>query len=514
MLGCKMRRRERGQILILVLAVMALGLLVIGPLLAYVDVSLRLTSRTQDRTAAYYAADAGVERVIGDLYQGVNVLAADYYRSETIKGYTFVATASLPESDAPPPPATDIYLDPGGCFGLRPLKAKGDPDGKDVWNYSLVLVKGESVKINWAASIDTGSGTEHCLGEIEILKLDENGDEVEPPIKSTGVQGDGDDGRLVAITLYVPGNEIEEGGTYRIKFSNHSYLGDDPTTNFVDSYAVCFKYGGDEDHTFTGSITSNPDHFITDASNNNEMTILAFNQNEGHTGSDVNTNTFSCDYVEVKITTDTYEKIYTFDNVTQGSGPHYSYTGEIDVSGPADPPLSYPDGNYASTLDYKKDELPGYSASELDQAGYDAIEAIDGDRHAVADPGDEDNACLWHEFHIDELPTNVTRIDVRWEGYQAVGADKKKVDDDELWLLIWNYEYSKYHVLDHHQQDAGYTWVKVFRGACKDYIITSTAIEEENEIVTITCYARQTPGPSAWWEEQTIEILSWNISWQ
>lgn len=497
-----MRRGERGQILILGLAVMALGLLVIAPLLAYVDLSLRLTTKAYDKTAAYYAADAGVELVLGDLYQGVNVLAADYNRSETIKGYTFFANASLPEIEAPPPPATELYLDPGGCFGLRPLKAKGDPDGKDVWNYDFVLVKGGSVKVNWAASIDTGSGTEHCLGEIELWKLDENGNEDEL-IKSTGVQGDGDDGRLVAITLYVPG-ELIEGGTYRIKFTNHSYSGDNPNSNFVDSYAVCFKQKGDEDHTFTGSITLNPSHFISPGG---EMTILAFNED--------NDDSIFSDYVEVKITTATPENTYTFANVTAPSGSHNTSTGEIDVDVPSDPPPTYTDGTYADTITERRELLLGYKASELDNSednGYPAIEAFDGVRHTVADPGDGDNACLWHEFYITETPADVTRIDVRWEGYQAKHRPPK--DDGKLWLLIWNYYYSKYHVLEAREQDAGYTWVKVYRGACKDYIITSTAIDKEgNDIVTITCYARQIPGPSAWWEEQAMEILSWNIEW-
>lgn len=60
--------------------------------------------------------------------------------------------------------------------------------------------------------------------------------------------------------------------------------------------------------------------------------------------------------------------------------------------------------------------------------------------------------------------------------------------------------------------DEDYTWVLIGRGydgqliAYQDYIITSTAGD-----TAITAYVRQTPGPSGWWLEQTVEILSWQV---
>jgi hypothetical protein len=487
-------RKEKGQILILVLVVMVFGVIVVTPLLAYVDISLRLFTRTHDRAAAYYAADAGVERVISDMYQRINILDPGYYviPDGSIKGYTFNATADLPEGEAPPPPETEVYLDPGGCFGMRPIGVGANSS----YNYTIILPQGQSLKVNWAAYVlDIDNWEEHCRGEIELWL----NDTLITSSLYSGDQEDGDEGRAVAITLDIPGWNITEAGTYSIKFKNYSYLND--PGNPVPVYAKCFASQGDDDHTFTGSITSNPSNFMAYNSTvgKYEITILAFNEAGSDTGNPINTNTIFGDYVEVTITTaDGNASTYNF-----ASGSHKTWTGEIDVANP----LNINDRMGGT----------GYSASPLTNTS--AIEAFDGVRHMVVDPGDDDNACLWHEFYIDEDPNDVTRIDVRWEGYQARTVEGK-ADDDELYLLLWSYVESggdnKYHILDNRQQDAGYTWVKVYQGAAVDYIIISTAYDEDapdTPIVTITAYVRQLPGPTAWWEEQRLEILTWKIDW-
>lgn len=490
-------RKEKGQILILVLVVMVFGVIVVTPLLAYVDISLRLFSRTHDRAAAYYTADAGVERVISDLYQRINILDPGYNVNGLIKGYTFNATADLPEGEAPPPPETEVYLDPGGCFGMRPIVAEGN------WSYNITLPQGQSLKVNWAAYVKDEAGTEHCRGEIELW-LDDN---LVASSLYSGDQEDGDEGRAVAITWDIPGWLITEAGTYTIKFKNNSYLND--PGNPVDVWAKCFAGQGDDDHTFTGSITSDFSNFMTYNSTvgKYEMTILAFNENAGDHSSSINNNPIFGDYVEVTITTAASEYTYTFANVTSPSGSHKTWTGKLDENDPLN--INQRMGG------------SGFYAVELDNnaTGYPAIEAFDGVRHMVPIPGDdEDSACLWHEFYIPAgvLAEGVTGIDVRWEGYQAIAPENPKLDDDELYLLIWNYNENKYEILDNRMQDAGYTWVKVYQGAAVDYIIISTAYDEdapETKIVTITAYVRQIPGPTAWWEEQRLEILTWKIDW-
>jgi hypothetical protein len=197
----------------------------------------------------------------------------------------------------------------------------------------------------------------------------------------------------------------------------------------------------------------------------------------------------------------------------------------------------YGDGNdlYAPYLD---DLGPPQLASsvtnfsELTNLQYERINASDSDRTLAGDPRlvSEKNACLWHMFEIAEDPDEVTRIDVHWEGYQTKVAptftwtflwwEAAEIrDDDELYLLMWNYEEDpdgdglngKYHILERKEQDAGYTWVKIFQGGYADYLITSTASKDGEDEVTITCLARQVPGPSVWWEDQLIDILSWNV---
>ena len=63
-----------------------------------------------------------------------------------------------------------------------------------------------------------------------------------------------------------------------------------------------------------------------------------------------------------------------------------------------------------------------------------------------------------------------------------------------------------------------YTWVLVgteYDGQIltyQDYIVTCVAKDTNGKtLATITTYLRQTPGPSVWWEEQTVQILSWVI---
>jgi hypothetical protein len=172
------------------------------------------------------------------------------------------------------------------------------------------------------------------------------------------------------------------------------------------------------------------------------------------------------------------------------------------------------------------------SAIELDTGNYSRISAADGNRRlATYDPRlvGQNNSCMWHVFRIPEgnsalNQSKISKIEVHWEGYQTKAAPRQRWwsstddnrDDDELYLLLWNYgttaaPVNKYHILARKQQDAGYTWVKIAQGGYADYLITSTSSRDGEDAITITCYIRQTPGPSLWWEEQSLEILSWNV---
>jgi hypothetical protein len=146
---------------------------------------------------------------------------------------------------------------------------------------------------------------------------------------------------------------------------------------------------------------------------------------------------------------------------------------------------------------------------------------------------------LVHIFDIVERASlgEVARIDVTWEGYQHKRAETSddafnwQADDDQLFLYILNRDplgpipgTPVLHYLDHREQGGGFVWVKLYQGAYRDYLIKSIAYEDRNgdgarasdggeDMVTVTAYLRQSPGPSVWWEEQAMEIMSWSIQY-
>ncbi len=106
-------RRKRGQVLILVLVVMVLGLMLMVPLIAYVGSSLQLTSIWEGNIDAYYAAEAGVEAVLTDIYKGKDPLSVayppegsllrdgdggDYSLNESVNGYDVNIAIALPDN--------------------------------------------------------------------------------------------------------------------------------------------------------------------------------------------------------------------------------------------------------------------------------------------------------------------------------------------------------------------------------------------------------------------------------
>jgi len=77
-------RRERGHILLMALALLFIGGIVIGPMLAYLDISLGLTGKDVRDTDAYYAAEAGVDAVMADLLKGYNLFDVNYPPAESL----------------------------------------------------------------------------------------------------------------------------------------------------------------------------------------------------------------------------------------------------------------------------------------------------------------------------------------------------------------------------------------------------------------------------------------------
>ena len=98
-------KAKKGQILIFALISMAVGLIVIAPLLHYIDSSYNLYSNKLKGTMAYYTVDAMLEKIFSDMYAGQDV----YYNSSIyspagawLNGYNI--NTSIKDSIAAPPP--------------------------------------------------------------------------------------------------------------------------------------------------------------------------------------------------------------------------------------------------------------------------------------------------------------------------------------------------------------------------------------------------------------------------
>lgn len=579
-----MRKKGKGQLLILVLGVMGIGMITIGPLLAYVDLSLRLSTQSNLRNSAYYAAEAGIQMFIGDLYQANTDISKTY--TGIMNDYNFSTTATNGSGTPGQPAASSIYVDPGITMYMRPMVAKGCNCNEACTDtalrcYPFVAGKGKTVKINWAGytsvtsttsrePYDKISTTTERLYTTISLVLASNGSLVAYKTPTPEETYASDEARIVANTLVVPGSDIS-GGKYIVRFKNLATRGASPP--YADSYATSQFFMTDADaewYTFNGSITGpNCSHFFDTAAGGGgwpagNVTIMAINEDNGDRprggagwGSDPDVNTFSffCDYVSLSVTSNVSGNIttntYTYTNVTPaGTGYNRSYRGITTVGSGGD--LGRPSFNtapmYHSPAIYGGDYYPWTNndtyanyvtqrmfasggITELDDGNYSKISAPDGNRMlATYNPRPYNNSCMWYVFNVPEgrsgpSRNQVTRIDVHWEGYQTKApashtwweGNEDNRDNDALYLLLWNYQNTantsddRYHILSRKQVDAGNTWVKIEQGGYADYLITSTSSRDGKNAVTINCYIRQTPGPSAWWEEQSLEILSWNV---
>lgn len=60
-------RHEKGYVLVMALAIMVIGALLIGTMLSYLDTSLTLATKSEERSHIYYAADAGLEDALWNI---------------------------------------------------------------------------------------------------------------------------------------------------------------------------------------------------------------------------------------------------------------------------------------------------------------------------------------------------------------------------------------------------------------------------------------------------------------
>ena len=228
-------KAKKGQILVFVLALMAIGLIMISPLLHYLGTSLNVYLRNLEENNAYYVADALMEEIIRDLYRGDDVYnsclngAYDDWSNESIVeskleigGFTVDLTIN-DSVTVPMPPGEEVdyvYLDPGVEFGLASLAHGAEYDfevyltgGIDIqthWVFGDFGEMGNQVPCGW---FDLGRKT--CAywphGQIWIEKDGEG--VVAGPINGTATSA----AATAHLNYSVPDGE---GGDYTITFKN------------------------------------------------------------------------------------------------------------------------------------------------------------------------------------------------------------------------------------------------------------------------------------------------------
>ncbi len=130
--------------MLLVLIAMVFGTLAIGGFLTLASTSLKASSKNTDLLWARYAAEAGVNAVTKDLFQGMNVLTSGYTTpSFTINNYSPVISISTP-SPGTEPSGSYQYVDPGATRGLK------TPGSQTHYFITMDNVKANTnIRINW-----------------------------------------------------------------------------------------------------------------------------------------------------------------------------------------------------------------------------------------------------------------------------------------------------------------------------------------------------------------------------
>jgi hypothetical protein len=169
-------KAKKGQILILVLMLMAVGLIVISPLLAYLNTSYNIYAGKLEDATAYYTVDAMMGKIFGDLYTGTNVYILNVsdstrYNNQSASGWLNgynISTYVNNSMASPPPPSLGetadwIYRDPGCDFGLNSLAHDA------TYTYNVSLTEGTSVMSNWYfQDSKSGSCNYTCSGVMWI----------------------------------------------------------------------------------------------------------------------------------------------------------------------------------------------------------------------------------------------------------------------------------------------------------------------------------------------------------
>ncbi|MBA7600387.1 hypothetical protein ES703_07437 [subsurface metagenome] len=465
-------RGERGQILLMVLAVMVLGSVIVGSLLAFLDISLRVTIRAEENLNSYYAAEAGMDAVIADLFQGEDLFAAGYPPDESllqddgsgnyslegsVHGYTVNITIAPPANPLITHTETYDFSDaPPGSKAWYVDSDDEPPETNRLVNKLEELTEGEYAQISTSddqrfTSPDPGRNDESSI-KLEFV-IDE---EIGPcSVAEIKMLWEGYPGTNYDVTLWAWNRATE---SWNNKAHVYCPSGVDTEIEAVISSDVTDYISGDG-------------HIIFCAQN--RYSSYNYYYTVGRT--------ITTDYVRLEIT--------------------YKPPGLY-----LDPGLVF----------WMQDIPPGGSAScSFD---FDLLTGMNVEINWVLFPDAPAGVCTWEL----SLEKDGDLIDPPGETGTGSPAVLEAFDLDagnykaNFWVQNNDSTKSLYTVPFSARRACfpDYTWLEVTPGY-QEYIITSTAKDDDGtEIVKITCYAIRTPGPSGWWQKQAVEIIAWKIEWK
>jgi hypothetical protein len=303
-------KAKRGQILIFALVAMAVGMIVISPILYFLESSSIQYLHEINRTTAYYTTDAMMGNILGDIYSGVDVynqnLSASYNLLNPSNGSGYLNSGynvsvsinnSITQTLPPPKGAVSwIYLDPGisvcNTSSCNPNYLLGSLGAGLIHNYSIYLYAGNKIEVNWTYygnNLYDGCGysySYYCQGSMQMLYP--NG----TVIANTARSGSGysqNNPVTLNFNYTVPANA---SGNYTIQFKNKDSYHNVPTWWCVwyyqdnDALNCVFSGAGQTDHTWVrvgtmigGQVYSYQDYMITatakDKNGRNMVSITA-----------------------------------------------------------------------------------------------------------------------------------------------------------------------------------------------------------------------------------------------
>lgn len=167
-------KSKKGQILIITLLVMAIGLIVIAPLLSYLHTSYNLYIDKLEKTAGYLTVDAMMEQIFSDMFAGEDIYilnkseSSPYSQDSWLNGFDIRTVVN--NSIAVPPPFTgeesyEAYMDPGCGLGLNELEYN------DTYPFEIYLTEESIVTVNWYFDEDSDCDYE-CAGAMWIEDSD------------------------------------------------------------------------------------------------------------------------------------------------------------------------------------------------------------------------------------------------------------------------------------------------------------------------------------------------------